>query len=116
MRFPRAPICQVMRATYVRKYQRPTVIDRTRGTRPQSRMVSSWDTLPLSDLHMLVLGRIAHQAGADPEDIGAWLGLPVAVAEALCADLEAAGLLAKSSATLRSGGGSRAKTLPKRVA
>jgi hypothetical protein len=79
-------------------------------------MVSSWDTPPLSDLHMLVLGRIAHQAGADPEDIGAWLGLPVAVAEALRADLEAAGLLAKSSATLRSGGGSRAKTLPKRVA
>ena len=46
----------------------------------------------MSDLHMLVLGRIAHRARADAEDIGAWL---VAVAEALCADLEAAGLLTR---------------------
>jgi hypothetical protein len=53
----------------------------------------------LSDLHTVVLGRIAHRARADAEDIGAWLGLPVAVAEALCADLEAA------SATLESAGG-----------
>jgi hypothetical protein len=59
-------------------------------------MVTNGDPLPLSDLHMLVLGRIAHRAGADAEDIGAWLGLPVAVAEALCADVEAAGLLAKA--------------------
>ena len=50
----------------------------------------------MSDLHMLVLGGIAHQAGADPEEIGAWLGLPVAVAEAMCAYLEAAGLLARA--------------------
>jgi hypothetical protein len=58
--------------------------------------VTSWETPPLSDLHMLVLGRIAHRARADAEDIGAWLGLPVAVAEALCADLEAAGLLERA--------------------
>jgi hypothetical protein len=55
-------------------------------------MVTNGDPPPLSDLHMLVLGRIAHRAGADAEDIGAWL---VAVAEALCADLEAAGLLTR---------------------
>ena len=53
------------------------------------------DPPPLSDLHMLVLGRIAHRETADAEDISAWLGLRVAVAEALCADLEAAGLLAR---------------------
>jgi hypothetical protein len=47
----------------------------------------------LSDLHTLVLGRIAHRAQVDAEDISAWLGVPVAVAEVLCADLEAAGLL-----------------------
>jgi hypothetical protein len=57
--------------------------------------VTNGDPPPLSDVHMLVLGRIAHQAGADAEDIGAWLGLPVAVAEALCTGLETAGLLAK---------------------
>jgi len=39
----------------------------------------------LSDLHMLVLGRIAHHAAADAQDIAGWLGVPVAVAEALCA-------------------------------
>jgi DNA-binding IscR family transcriptional regulator len=47
----------------------------------------------LSDLHMLVLGRIAHHAAADAEDIALWLGVPVAVADALCAELEAAGLV-----------------------
>jgi DNA-binding IscR family transcriptional regulator len=47
----------------------------------------------LSDLRMIVLGRIAHHATADAEDIAAWLGVPVVVAEAVCADLEAAGLL-----------------------
>jgi hypothetical protein len=47
----------------------------------------------LSDLHMLVLGRIAHHAAADAEDIALWLGVPLVVALALCADLEAAGLL-----------------------
>jgi DNA-binding MarR family transcriptional regulator len=47
----------------------------------------------LNDLHMIVLGTIAHFAGADVEDIADWLGVPVAVAEALCADLEDAGLV-----------------------
>ena len=47
----------------------------------------------LSDLPMIVLGRIAHHAIADVEDIARWLGVPVAVAEALCADLKAAGPL-----------------------
>ena len=47
----------------------------------------------LSDLHMLVLGRIAHHAAADAKDIAGWLGVPVVLAEAVCADLEAASLL-----------------------
>jgi hypothetical protein len=47
----------------------------------------------LSGLHMLVLGKIARHAAADADDIARWLGVPVAVAAALCADLEAAGLL-----------------------
>ena len=47
----------------------------------------------LSDLHMIVLGRIAHRAIADVEEIAHWLGVPVVVTEALCADLKAAGLL-----------------------
>ena len=51
------------------------------------------DPPPLSDLHMLVLGRIAHRAIADVEDIARWLGVPVAIAEAVCADLEDAGLV-----------------------
>jgi hypothetical protein len=59
-------------------------------------MVTSWETPPLSDLHMLVLGRIAHRAIADAEDIARWLGVPVAIAEAVCADLEAAGLLSRA--------------------
>jgi hypothetical protein len=42
---------------------------------------------------MIVLGTIAQQASADAEDIAGWLGVPVMVAEALCVDLEAAGLL-----------------------
>jgi DNA-binding IscR family transcriptional regulator len=46
----------------------------------------------LSDLHMIVLGRIAHLASADVEDIARWLGVPEVVAEAVCADLENAGL------------------------
>ena len=56
-------------------------------------MVTSGDPPPLSDLHILVLGRIAHRTIADVEDIARWLGVPVGVAEALCADLKAAGLL-----------------------
>jgi hypothetical protein len=47
----------------------------------------------LSDLHLPVLGRIAHHAAADPMDIAGWLGVPVTLAEAVCADLEAACLL-----------------------
>ena len=48
----------------------------------------------LSDLHMMVLGRrIAYRTIADVEDIARWLGVPVVVAEAFCADLKAAGLL-----------------------
>jgi DNA-binding IscR family transcriptional regulator len=46
-----------------------------------------------SDLYLIVLGRIAHRAIADAEDIARWLGVPIVVAEALCADLKAAGLL-----------------------
>jgi hypothetical protein len=46
-----------------------------------------------SDLHMIVLGTIVHHTSADAEDIATWLGVPIMVAEALCADLEAAGLL-----------------------
>jgi hypothetical protein len=47
----------------------------------------------LSDLHMIVLGRIAHLASADVDDIAGWLGVPVEVPAAVCADLEAAGLV-----------------------
>jgi hypothetical protein len=47
----------------------------------------------LSDPHMLILGRIAHHAPGDAQDIADWLGVPVEVALALCADLETAGLL-----------------------
>jgi hypothetical protein len=36
----------------------------------------------LSDLHIIVVGRLAHCASADAEDIARWLGLPVVVAEA----------------------------------
>src|SRR5262245_64011520 len=36
---------------------------------------------------------LAHHATADAEDIADWLGVPVAVAEAMCADLEATGLV-----------------------
>jgi hypothetical protein len=50
----------------------------------------------LSALHMIVLGRIAHHATTDVEDIAGWVGVPVAVAEAVCADLEAAGMLTKA--------------------
>jgi hypothetical protein len=48
----------------------------------------------LSDLHMIVLGRIAQGTITDAEDIAHWLGVPVVVAEALCADLARHGLLA----------------------
>jgi hypothetical protein len=47
----------------------------------------------LSDLHMVVLVAIAHHATADVEDIAGWLGVPVEVAAAVCADLVAIGLI-----------------------
>ena len=47
----------------------------------------------LSDLHMIVLGRIAHRAIADVDDIALWLGVPITVADALYADPKAAGPL-----------------------
>jgi len=50
-------------------------------------------TVEMGDLHMIVLGRIAHHASAAVDDIAGWLGVPVVLAEALCAELEAAGLL-----------------------
>ena len=46
-----------------------------------------------SGLHMIILGRIASHGSADVEDIARWLGVAVVVAEALFADLKAAGLL-----------------------
>jgi DNA-binding MarR family transcriptional regulator len=46
----------------------------------------------LSELHMLVLGTIAHM-NADVEDVARRLGVPVALVETVCADLEDAGLL-----------------------
>jgi hypothetical protein len=57
-------------------------------------MVGDESGTELSDLHMIVLGRIAHRAMADVEDIARWLGVPVVVADALCADLARRGLLA----------------------
>jgi len=46
-----------------------------------------------SDLHMIVLDTIRHHCAADAEEIAAWLKCPVALIEALCAELEAAGQL-----------------------
>ena len=59
-------------------------------------MVTSWETPPLSDLHMLVLGRIAYLASEDIDDLADWLGLPQVAVERLCADLEAARLLTQA--------------------
>jgi len=42
---------------------------------------------------MIVLGTIRHHASADAEDVAAWLRMPVALVNAVCAELEAAGLL-----------------------
>ena len=42
---------------------------------------------------MIVLGTIRHQAIADAEDVAACLRLPVPLVRAVCAELEAAGLL-----------------------
>jgi hypothetical protein len=49
-------------------------------------MLTAGHHVQLSHPHMLILGRIGHQTGADAEEIGACLGLPVAVAQSLCAD------------------------------
>jgi len=42
-------------------------------------MLTSMPATELSDLHMIVLGRIAHRAMADVDDIAGWLTVPVAV-------------------------------------
>ena len=42
---------------------------------------------------MIVLDTIRHHCAADAEEIAAWLKCPVALIEALCAELEAAGQL-----------------------
>jgi len=59
-------------------------------------MVTNGDPPPLSDLHMLVLGRIAYLASEDVDDLADWLGLRQAAVERLCADLEAARLLTRA--------------------
>ena len=51
-------------------------------------MATNLRATELCDLHMIVLGRIAHLAAADAKDVAGWLGVPAAVAEVLCADLE----------------------------
>src|SRR5262249_24279981 len=60
---------------------------------PHTRVATGVRPTEMSDLHMLILGRIAHRRLADVEEIADWLGVSVVMAEALCADLEAAGLL-----------------------
>jgi DNA-binding MarR family transcriptional regulator len=59
-------------------------------------MAISVVTPHLSDLHMAVLVALAAHGSADAEEIAGWLGLPLAVVEALCAELEAAGQLTLS--------------------
>jgi hypothetical protein len=85
--------------TFVASISTRTTTARTnyagRVAAPHARVPTSVRATELSDLHMLVLGRIEHRAIADVEDIARWLGLPVAIADAVCADLEAAGLLAR---------------------
>ena len=49
--------------------------------------------MELTDLQLIVLGTIRHHAIADAEDVAGWLGLPVPLVQAVCAELEAAGLL-----------------------
>src|SRR5262249_5279009 len=71
-------------------------IDGIPAAAPHARVPTSVRATELSHLHLFVLGRIAHRAIADVEDVARWLGVPVVVAEALCADLEAAGLLTKA--------------------
>ena len=47
----------------------------------------------MTNLHLLVLVALAAHGSADAEGVATWLGLPVALVEALCAELEAAGQL-----------------------
>jgi hypothetical protein len=56
-------------------------------------MATSADGPQLSDLHMLVLVALAVYGSADAEAVAGWLELPVALVEALCDELEAAGRL-----------------------
>src|SRR5262245_4798262 len=64
-------------------------IDAGREAVPHARMATGASGTELSDLHMIALGGIAHLAIADVDDIDRWLGVPVVVAEILCADLKA---------------------------
>src|SRR5262249_28899777 len=66
-------------------------IDAGRVATPHTRMATGSRGTELSDLHMIVLGRIAQRAIADVDDIARWLGVPVVVAEILCADLKSRG-------------------------
>jgi hypothetical protein len=56
-------------------------------------MATSGDDPQLSDLHMLVLVALAVYGRADAEAIAGWLDLPVALVEAFCDELKAAGQL-----------------------
>ena len=87
-----------------------TAIDRTRATGRESRMVTSGDPPPLSDLHILVLGRIAHRTIADVEDIARWLGVPVGV-RGFVRRLEGGGPAHGSARPLRSRAGAVSTTL-----
>ena len=49
------------------------------------------ESAKLSDLHLLVLGGIAYDPSADALDLATWLGVSVAIVEALCADSAASG-------------------------
>src|SRR5262249_13526713 len=69
-----------------------TPIDRGPAATAHTRMADHASGTELSDLHMIVLGRIAHRGIANIEDIACWLGVSVVVAEALCGDLARHGL------------------------
>ena len=56
-------------------------------------MATSVGSASLSELRMLVLVAFAAYGSADAEEVAEWLGLPVALVEALCDELEAAGQL-----------------------
>ena len=51
----------------------------------------------ITDMHMLVLAWNNRHPLAFPEDVAAGLGWPVAVVETLCADLQAAGMIAEAT-------------------